>query len=437
MNRIILISLFSILAIQVMAQEKIVQTAGRTQLGEFAPEFAHLNDDILFGEVWSRNDLLSLRDRSLVTLTSLISQGITDTSLGFHLQEAKKNGITRTEIAEIITHIAFYAGWPKAWAAFRQAKDVWAEETSADDAKARFQREMIFPIGEPNTAYAKYFTGNSYLARISDEQVPIANVTFEPGCRNNWHIHHATKGGGQMLIGVAGRGWYQEEGKPAQEILPGTVIHIPANVKHWHGAAADSWFAHLAFEIAGENASNEWLEPVTDEEYGNIEVNMNSMQSNHKVLVAYFSATGVTAQAAQKVADATGGEVYAITPAKPYTDADLDWRDKQSRSSVEMNDPKARPALGGKRLDVSEYDVVFIGYPIWWDQAPRLINTFIESHNLKGKAVIPFATSGGSTISGSAATLKRSYPSLEWKEGRLLNRADEKTVRTWIDILGY
>ena len=364
MNRIILISLFSILAIQVMAQEKIVQTAGRTQLGEFAPEFAHLNDDILFGEVWSRNDLLSLRDRSLVTLTSLISQGITDSSLGFHLQEAKKNGITRTEISEIITHIAFYAGWPKAWAAFRQAKDVWAEDTSADDAKARFQQEMIFPIGEPNTAYAKYFTGNSYLARISDEQVPIANVTFEPGCRNNWHIHHATKGGGQMLIGVAGRGWYQEEGKPAQEILPGTVIHIPANVKHWHGAAADSWFAHLAFEIAGENASNEWLEPVTDEEYGNIEVNMNSMQSNHKVLVAYFSATGVTAQAAQKVADATGGEVYAITPAKPYTDADLDWRDKQSRSSVEMNDPKARPALGGKRLDVSEYDVVFIGYPI-------------------------------------------------------------------------
>ena len=188
-------------------------------------------------------------------------------------------------------------------------------------------------------------------------------------------------------------------------------------------------------QIAGEKASNEWLEPVADEEYGKI--NMNSMQSNHKILVAYFSATGVTAHAAQKVADATGGEVYAITPAKPYTDADLDWRDKQSRSSVEMNDPKARPALGGERLDVSEYDVVFIGYPIWWDQAPRLINTFIESYNLKGKTVIPFATSGGSTISGSVATLKRCYPALEWKEGCLLNRVDEKTVRTWIDRLGY
>ena len=189
-----------------MAQEKIVQTAGRTQLGEFAPKFAELNDDVLFGEVWSRTDKLGLRDRSLVTVTSLISQGITDNSLVFHLQSAKKNGITRTEIAEIITHIGFYAGWPKAWAAFNLAKGVWAEDAAGEDAKAAFQREMIFPIGEPNTAYAKYFIGNSYLAPVSREQVGVSNVTFEPRCRNNWHIHRATSGGGQMLIGVAGRG---------------------------------------------------------------------------------------------------------------------------------------------------------------------------------------------------------------------------------------
>lgn len=270
MNRIILILLLSISTLNSMAQKKIVQTAGREQLGEFAPKFAELNDDVLFGEVWSRTDKLGLRDRSLVTITSLISQGITDTSLKFHLQSAKNNGITRTEIAEILTQIGFYAGWPKAWAAFRLAKDVWNEDITDNDAKAAFQQQMIFPIGEPNTAYAKYFTGNSYLARISTEQVPIANVTFEPRCRNNWHIHHATKGGGQMLIGVAGRGWYQEEGKPAQEILPGTVIHIPAGVKHWHGAASDNWFAHLAFEISGENTSNEWLEPVSDEEYNKL-----------------------------------------------------------------------------------------------------------------------------------------------------------------------
>lgn len=250
-----------------MAQKKVVQTAGRDQLGEFAPKFAQLNDDVLFGEVWSRTNQLGLRDRSLVTITALISQGLTDSSLTYHLQSAKKNGITRTEISEIITHIAFYAGWPKAWAAFRLAKDVWADDANGDDAKAAFQREMIFPIGEPNTAYAQYFTGNSYLAKISGEQVPFSNVTFEPRCRNHWHIHKASKGGGQMLVGVAGRGWYQEEGKPAQPILPGTVIHIPANVKHWHGAAADSWFAHLAFGVPGEDMSNEWLEPVSDEVY--------------------------------------------------------------------------------------------------------------------------------------------------------------------------
>ena len=165
-----------------------------------------------------------------MTITSLISQGITDSSLVHHLQNAKNNGITRTEISEIITHIAFYAGWPKAWAAFRLAKDIWADQTAALSAKEKFQQEMIFPIGEPNTAYAKYFIGNSYLAPISTSQIPFANVTFEPGCRNNWHIHKATKGGGQMLVGVAGRGWYQEEGKPAVEILPGTVINIPEGV---------------------------------------------------------------------------------------------------------------------------------------------------------------------------------------------------------------
>lgn len=277
MRKIILISLFGFISLNVMAQQeiqqpvslgkKIIQTAGRDALGDFAPEFARLNDDILFGEVWSRNDLLSLRDRSLVTITALISQGITDSSLKFHLMEARKNGITRTEAAEIITHIAFYAGWPKAWAAFRLAKEVWNDDIKGDDAKAAFQREMIFPIGDPNTAYAKYFIGKSYLAPVSTKQIPFANVTFEPGCRNNWHIHKAANGGGQILVGVAGRGWYQEEGKPAVEILPGTVINIPANVKHWHGAAKDSWFAHLAFSVPGEETSTEWLEAVTDEQY--------------------------------------------------------------------------------------------------------------------------------------------------------------------------
>ena len=260
-------ALANLFTINMMAQQpvKIKQTAGHEELGEFAPEFARVNDDILFGEVWSRNDKLSLRDRSLVTVVALMSQGITNSSLKFHLMEAKKNGITRVEIAEILTHAAFYAGWPKAWDAFRLAKEVWTDDSEIKDDKDAFAKSMIFPIGEPNTAYARYFIGQSYLAPVSTEQVRISNVSFEPRCRNNWHIHHATKGGGQMLICVAGRGWYQEWGKPARELFPGDVVNIPAGVKHWHGAAADSWFAHLAVELDGENTSNEWLEPVNDD----------------------------------------------------------------------------------------------------------------------------------------------------------------------------
>lgn len=250
-----------------MAQLKVKQTAGREQLGDFAPKFAELNDDILFGEVWSRTDKLGLRDRSMITVTTLVSMGITDSSLKYHFQTAKNNGITRTEIAEMLTHIGFYAGWPKAWAAFRLAKEVWTEETQAQDAKAVFEQKMLFPIGQPNDAFAKYFIGQSYLAPLSTEQMGIYNVTFEPRCRNNWHVHHASKGGGQILVCIAGEGWYQEWGKPAQLLKPGDVVNIPQGVKHWHGATADSWFAHLAIEVPGEQANNKWLEAVNDEEY--------------------------------------------------------------------------------------------------------------------------------------------------------------------------
>ena len=124
-----------------------------------------------------------------------------------------------------------------------------------------------FGLGQPNDAYAKYFIGQSYLNRLTKEGVPIANVTFEPACRNNWHIHHADKGGGQILLCTAGRGWYQEWGKPARELHAGDVVSIPAGTKHWHGAANDSWFSHLAVEVPGENSHTEWLEPVSDDEY--------------------------------------------------------------------------------------------------------------------------------------------------------------------------
>jgi len=252
-----------------MQAKKIVQTAGRTQLGDFAPEFARANDDILFGEVWSRNDLLSLRDRSIVTVVALMAQGIADTSMRHHLETAKANGVTKTEIAEILTHAAFYAGWPKAWAIFRMAKEVWAADSTATTDKTAFEQQTLWPVGEPNTGYAQYFIGQSYLAPMSAEKGGPVNVTFEPRCRNNWHVHH---GATQVLICVAGRGWYQQWGKEPVEMTPGTVIAIPAEVKHWHGAAADSWFQHLTYNANVQaGASNEWLEPVDDAAYDSLE----------------------------------------------------------------------------------------------------------------------------------------------------------------------
>ncbi len=248
--------------------EKITQNAGRQQLGDFSPMFAHLNDDVLFGEVWNEN-AIDVKTKCIVTVVSLMASGITDSSLRYHLENAKKNGVSREEIAAIITHCTMYTGWPKGWAVFRLAKEVWAEEGEALSDKDKFQKEIMFPIGEPNP-YGQFFTGQSYLAPVSTEQVSIFNVTFEPACRNNWHIHHAEIGGGQMLICIGGRGYYQEYGKEAQELLPGDVVNIPAEVKHWHGAAPDNWFSHLAIEIDGVNTSNEWLEPVDSTEYGKL-----------------------------------------------------------------------------------------------------------------------------------------------------------------------
>ena len=161
------------------------------------------------------------------------------------------------------------SGWPKAWAVFNLAKEVYSEKIEELTDKDRYQNTMFFPIGDPNDGFAQYFDGQSYLTPVSTEQIPIFNVTFEPGCRNHWHIHHAKSGGGQMLICVGGRGFYQEWGKDAVELTPGTVINIPAEVKHWHGAAPDSWFSHLAIEIQDEDAGNEWCESVSEEDYTN------------------------------------------------------------------------------------------------------------------------------------------------------------------------
>ena len=239
----------------------IKQTAGRNGLGDLAPKFAELNDDVLFGEVWSREDKLSLRDRSVITVVALISKGITDSSLRYHIQNARNHGVNKTEMVEIITHIAFYVGWPNAWAVFPMVREAYADDETDTPG------DSLFGLGEPNDAFSQYFTGKSYLKPLNTKGVGAYNVTFEPGCRNNWHIHHA---GGQVLLCTDGEGWYQEWNEQARKLHPGDVVYIAPEVKHWHGASKDEWFTHIALEIPAPGASNEWLEPVDDEQYGRL-----------------------------------------------------------------------------------------------------------------------------------------------------------------------
>ena len=240
-----------------MKREKITQTAGRKALEDFAPDFARYNDDILFGEVWN-DAALTPRERSMIVLSIFMGRGLSDSSLDHHIQFAKANGLTKEQFAALVTQGGFYAGWPMAWALFNRGKAVFNEPETLEE----YAKTIDYPIGKPNDGFAQYFSGKSWLAPVGEGNLPIFNVTFEPGCRNNWHIHHAKSGGGQTLICVGGRGWYQEWGKDPVEMTPGTIIEIPAEVKHWHGAADDSWFSHLAIENPGIDSSNEWLEPV-------------------------------------------------------------------------------------------------------------------------------------------------------------------------------
>lgn len=169
-------------------------------------------------------------------------------------------GLKDDEIRSIPATLAARVGEVEAWRVAKAIAAVFGEPF--DEGKP--VEQMMFPKGDFNSAYAKYFIGNSYLAPLSQGKVPVSNVTFEPRCRNNWHIHHK---GIQVLICVGGTGWYQEWGKEARMLKPGDVVEIPEGVKHWHGATKDSWFQHVTFTVAEEGASNEWLEPVTDEEY--------------------------------------------------------------------------------------------------------------------------------------------------------------------------
>lgn len=240
----------------------IKQTAGRDQLSNISKEFAHLNDDILFGEVRNQSEI-SVKEKCVITIVALISKGILDNSLKYHIMNGKNHGISLSEISAIITHVAFYVGWPNAWATFSIVKEIYADEILKSNENGNHGGP--FGMGEFNENYKQYFIGKSYLKVLSNSGLAVCNVTFKPRCRNNWHIHKSSKGGGQILICVEGEGLYQERGKEVQHLKVGDVVTIPANVKHWHGATDNSWFSHIAIEIPGENTSNERCEPVDDE----------------------------------------------------------------------------------------------------------------------------------------------------------------------------
>ena len=224
-------------------QTKLCGGPVKGALFDFHPQLDEYLKTHLFGDIFAR-DNVDWRTREIVTIAALAARPETAPQMKAHIAIGKLNGITDVQAQAIVRRVqvaATSAALPTDWSPI--------------------------PVGEPNTAYAKYFIGNSYLHKLTLDQVPAFGVTFEPGCRNNWHIHHAKTGGGQMLIVTAGEGYYQEWGKPARRLKKGDTVNIPANVKHWHGAAPDSWFQHIALEVPGTEQSNEWCEPVDDRVY--------------------------------------------------------------------------------------------------------------------------------------------------------------------------
>lgn len=228
----------------------------------FAPSIDYDLKAHLFGDIFAR-DILTYADREIITVSALASMEGTEPQLKAHISGARNMGVSNDQLHEIPTVLAAKVGQMEAY----RAKKAIAEVDGEKFCEGKPLESVIFPIGKPNTDYAKYFIGDSYLAPLLKEGLPMSNVTFEPRCRNNWHIHHKSI---QILICVDGEGWYQEWGKTAQKLYPDSVVNIPREVKHWHGAASDSWFQHIAIAVSDEGASNEWLEPVTDEEYNKL-----------------------------------------------------------------------------------------------------------------------------------------------------------------------
>jgi 4-carboxymuconolactone decarboxylase len=268
-------------------QTKLTGQVVTGPLYEFAPAIDQFLKAHLFGDVFQR-DVLNWQDREVATVAALANIEGVAPQLRAHIVIGMHNGLTNDKLGELVSILRSKCG-PKVadnvQGLLNQVLDAKSggetqTKATADAAKseslnAKHMNEQnsdaksggIFGLGKENEAYARYFTGTSYLKMLSTKRVPIANVTFEPGCRNFWHIHHK---GGQILLVTAGRGWYQEWGEPARELHAGDVVNIAPETKHWHGAAKDSWFSHVGVEVPAEGASNEWLEPVSDEDYNRL-----------------------------------------------------------------------------------------------------------------------------------------------------------------------
>jgi len=236
------------------------QLSGKPVNIEFAPQTDYYLKAHLFGDIFARNTL-TWPEREIVTVSAISALEGCEPQLRAHVSGARNMGVTDDDIHSIPAVLEARVGAIEAHRARKAIAAVYGE--TCDEG---MPVDGTWAVGQPNTGYAKYFIGNSYLNLLAtgEGKLPVSNVTFEPRCRNNWHIHH---GGGQILIVVSGRGWYQEWGKPAQELHEGDVVDIPAGTKHWHGAARDSWFQHIAIGVPVEGATSEWLEPVTDEVY--------------------------------------------------------------------------------------------------------------------------------------------------------------------------
>ncbi len=226
---------------------------------QFVPATDYYLKAHLFGDIFAR-DVLSFADREIVTISALSSIKGLDAQLKSHVGGSRNMGVTDSQLRAIPEVLRTRVGELEAWRAKKAVASVLGEEFG----EGQPVENQLFPIGNPNTAFARYFVGNSYLANIADESAPLFNVTFEPGCRNNWHIHHKA---GQVLICVGGEGLYQAWGQPVRRLRPGDVVVVPPEVKHWHGATSHSWFQHIAMEVPAEGRSNEWCEPVSDEAY--------------------------------------------------------------------------------------------------------------------------------------------------------------------------